>query len=192
MIASFLNIYTIPVLVGAIYWLIHKLRGRLDERSLYRRKRLFGVLTLSISSLLLLMILFLLSNEPSSPSALGRSFFWTLLGLSTGWGWIRLLWTSYDQWEEEREKLGHRSPQTLFQAIGLWLSQLRKLLKLEKPALKPYQYSQQSPSQKSSKPKDSTPLDPMEEELLRYQDLLSRGVITNKEYDEMRRKTLGL
>jgi hypothetical protein len=32
----------------------------------------------------------------------------------------------------------------------------------------------------------------MEEELLRYQDLLSRGVITNKEYDEMRRKTLGL
>ena len=122
----------------------------------------------------------------------GRSLMWTCIATSIAWRWIRLIWTPFHQWTSENENPDSIQARGPIDAFRLWFRKLRKWLNIEKPALKPYQYSQQSSSQKPSKPKDSTPLDPMEEELLRYQDLLSRGVITQQEYDEMRRKALGL
>ena len=190
-----LSLFIVPWIVGGLYWLLHKLKGKLDDpRSKYRRMRLFGVVVLLFLILWIASILFLAASVPGAASRAGRSIIWIGISTSIAWAWIRLIWTPFDKWTSENQDPDSKKVRGPVDAFRLWFSklQLRKWLNIEKPALKPYQYSQQSPSQKSSKPKDSTPLDPMEEELLRYQDLLSRGVITNKEYDEMRRKTLGL
>ena len=188
-----LSLFIVPWIVGGLYWLLHKLKGKLnDPRSKYRRMRLFGAVVLLFLILWIASVLYLAASVPGAASRGGRSLMWIGISTSVAWRWIRLIWTPFHQWTSENENPDSIQARGPIDAFRLWFSKLRKWLRIEKPALKPYQYSQQSPSQKSSKPKDSTPLDPMEEELLRYQDLLSRGVITQKEYDEMRRKTLGL
>ena len=187
-----LTLFIVPWIVGGLYWLLHKLQGKLDDpRSKYRRMRLFGVVVL-LFVILSIVGTILLVSSPNAGSRAGRSIIWIGIGTSIAWKWIRLIWTPFHQWTSENDNPDSIQARGPIDAFRLWFRKLRKWLNIEKPALKPYEYSQQSPSQKRSKPKDSTPLDPMEEELLRYQDLLSRGVITNKEYDEMRRKTLGL
>ena len=188
-----LSLFIVPWIVGCLYWLLHKLKGKLeDPRSKYRRMRLFGGVVLLFLILWIASVLYLSASVPGAASRGGRSLMWIGISTSVAWRWIRLTWTPFDQWTSENEDPDTLEARGPIDAFRLWFKKLRKWLHIEKPALKPYQYSQESPSQKTSKSKDSTPLDPMEEELLRYQDLLSRGVITNQEYDEMRRKTLGL
>ena len=188
-----LSLFILPMIIGSLYWLLHKTQGKIgDPRSKYRRMRLFGVLILLLALLWLLAVITLLAGNPDYASRGGSSLAKIGFGTWISWGYIRLIWTPFERWSTENEDPNTNKSRSPVDIIRVWLGKLAKFLKLEKPELKPYQYSQQSPSQKSSKPKDSTPLDPMEEELLRYQDLLSRGVITNKEHDEMRRKTLGL
>ena len=129
---------------------------------------------------------------PEAASRAGRSIVWIAIGTSIAWRWIRLIWTPFEQWTLENDNPDLIKARGPMDAFRLWFTQLRKWLKIEKPELKPYQYSQQPSPKKPEQTTSSNKLDPIEKELLRYQSLLSRGVITQQEYEEMRRRVLGL
>lgn len=154
--------------------------------------RLFGVTVLIFLILWIGTVLYLAANIPGAASRSGSSLMWIGISTSVAWQWIRLIWTPYEKWTTENSSSDSIKARGPIDAFRLWFSRLRKWLNIEKPALKPYQYSHEPAPKKPEQTSGNNALDPMEKELLRYQDLMRRGVITQQEYEEMRRKALGL
>ena len=136
---------------------------------------------------------------------LGGRTFALILGVSVGWNWLRLVWTSYEKTESETD-----APEGLGQAVGKWKEKLssklsknssesKRLLGSDNPNKqkpKPYEYpaplaaKEQLPAAKTNKTK------PAEEETIynleRYKEMHEKGLISEDEYGRLKRKELGI
>ena len=208
-----LSLFVLPAICGGIYWLIHKAKGSLTERNKYKRRRLFGCLLLimiAIEIAFYAVLIFTLANNPEAGAkagaTLGRRFFWVIIGISIGWNWIRLIWTSYEKTQSETDP-----PEGLGQAIGKWKENLSKKIsntsndpqkssgenKSGRRKLKPYEYPPTAPTNEKFQTKiTATPPTEAEdktiENLEKYKEMFEKGLISNDEYERLKSKELGI
>ena len=208
-----LSLFVLPAICGGIYWLIHKAKGSLTERNKYKRRRLFGYLLLimiAIEIAFYAVLIFTLANNPEAGAkagaALGRRFFWVIIGISIGWNWIRLIWTSYEKTQSETD-----SPEGLGQAIGKWKENLSKKIsntsndpqkssgenKSGRRKLKPYEYPPTAPTNEKFQAKiTATPPTEAEdktiENLEKYKEMFEKELISKDEYERLKSKELGI
>ena len=114
--------------------------------------RLFGVLVLLFLILWTASIIFIAASVPEAASRAGRSIVWIAIGTSIAWRWIRLVWTPFEQWTLENDNPDLIKARGPIDAFRLWFTQLRKWLNIEKPELRPYQYSNQPTPKSRNRP----------------------------------------
>lgn len=208
-----LSLFVLPAICGGIYWLIHKTKGSLTERNKHKRRRLLGYLLLimiAIEIAFYAVLIFALANNPEAGAkagaVIGRKFVWIIIGISIGWNWIRLIWTSYEKTQSETD-----SPEGLGQAIGKWKENLTKKISnisndpQQSPGenesgrrkLKPYEYPPAAHNkEKFQAEKTITPTtqggDNTIKNLEKYKEMFEKGLISNDEYERLKSKELGI
>ena len=156
------------------------------------------------------VLIFTLANNPEAGAkagaVFGRKFVWIIIGISIGWNWIRLIWTSYEKTQSETD-----SPEGLGQAIGRWKENLSKKISniandpQQSPGanesgrrkLKPYEYPPASHNkEKFQTEKTITSAaqggDNTIRNLEKYKKMFEKGLISNDEYERLKSKELGI
>tara|TARA_B100001964_G_C13895251_1_gene449089 strand:+ start:73 stop:627 length:555 start_codon:yes stop_codon:yes gene_type:complete len=184
------------MIVGGIYWLIHKVKGELTERNKYRRSKLFGFLLLLIFVFSIISFAILYPTGFYTSTLAARRVMWLFISVSVGWYWMRTVWTPFEKIQSETD-----APVGLGQAISQWKKSASKSLGLDKPKepkKKPYEYVQPAASDNdddasiSKNAEQINNKDDVVEKLEKYRDLYEKGLISEDEYSLLKSKELGM
>jgi len=99
-----LSYYFLPIVIGSIYWLVHKSQNKLSARNKYKRQKLFGFILLIMLGISLALVPFIIYLKLYSPEKFASKALWYALSVAVGWRWLKTTWMSFEAIEEEKAK----------------------------------------------------------------------------------------
>lgn len=99
-----LSYYFLPIVIGSIYWLVHKSQNKLGARNKYKRQKLFGFILMIMLGISLALVPFIIYLKLYSPEKFASKALWYAISVAVGWRWLKTTWMSFEAIEEEKEK----------------------------------------------------------------------------------------